>query len=346
MRLVALSLYGTLSLSTLLTAQTSRIERPRLVENRTRELGVEWLARHQDHDGRWSAARFMLHDPAIDRCSGAGDSRHDLRVTAFAVLAMLANGSTLRSGAKKEAIRRGVTWIKGRQQKNGLLRCVDRKPPLVDHMIATLALLDAYRLSDYRALKRCAQSSVDFIEAARNPDGGWALTSGSDKSHAISTVWALWTLRWAQTSGVGINSELLSKSENWLEKHRDEITGRSAALVLMARFASGHEATSGSALQAHAERIVKSLPQNSRSADIHDYFFGTVALFWLGGRHWKEWKRGLATALAKRQCKKGSAAGSWDPSPSWQPRGGRVEATALSVLCLSLHDRYTAILRK
>lgn len=90
----------------------------------------------QDADGHW----------------GGGEAGTDLRVTAWMLLAALADGSTLRSGPERENLKRGMRWL--RRQQDGAGRFALRSDPewLLDHAMATLAMAEAMQRSRQRSL--------------------------------------------------------------------------------------------------------------------------------------------------------------------------------------------------
>ena len=62
------------------------------------DLGLKWLADHQDVDGHgmWDCDGYMKHDPADDQCDGPGKALYDPGVTGLALLAFLGAGHTDR----------------------------------------------------------------------------------------------------------------------------------------------------------------------------------------------------------------------------------------------------------
>src|SRR5690606_16942711 len=104
-----------------------------------------WLVRAQAGDGRF---------PALWRPADAGPdevpaSEHDLRTTAFAALAMLGDGSTMRSGPYRPQVKRAVFWLIGRRDERGRLGFAVGPDWILDHAVATAALCEAASLSEY-----------------------------------------------------------------------------------------------------------------------------------------------------------------------------------------------------
>ncbi len=78
--------------------------------------------------------------------------------------------------------------------------------------------------------------------------------------------------------------------------------------------------------------------------DPYYWWFGTLAMYQTGGRHWKIWRRGL-NGIVEAQRRDGNFAGSWDPVGVWDMDGGRVYSTAMHALTLEV-DRRTARLKR
>ena len=68
-------------------------------------------------------------------------------------------------------------------------------------------------------------------------------------------------------------------------------------------------------------------------------------MFQLGGDHWKVWSEALDRALLPAQRREGCEAGSWDPVGVWGSEGGRIFATAMSILILETEYRYKRMLK-
>ncbi len=67
------------------------------------------------------------------------------------------------------------------------------------------------------------------------------------------------------------------------------------------------------------------------------WYLGTLVLYQIGGKHWRNWADNLIDATLPRQISSGKPArlqGSWDPLGPWAPDGGRVYSTALHIQML------------
>ena len=87
--------------------------------------GHQWLAAHQDEDGKWDCDGFMKHDSADSEiCDGPGNAVHDVGVTGLALLAFLGDGSTMRAGRSPRMTSRplSVSTTSGRSSPTKLTK--------------------------------------------------------------------------------------------------------------------------------------------------------------------------------------------------------------------------------
>ena len=76
------------------------------------------------------------------------------------------------------------------------------------------------------------------------------------------------------------------------------------------------------------------------------WYWGSLAMFQVGGKYWRAWNKEMKGAIVKNQHPKGSGArtGSWDPIGIWgRAYGGRVFSTALMTMSLEVYYRYDRV---
>ena len=105
-------------------------------------------------------------------------------------------------------------------------------------------------------------------------------------------------------------------------------------------------------MKAAADLILSKKPvwdEKGGSIDCYYWYYGTYALFQMGGRHWEDWKKALDSAVVKTQERdknKKNLYGSWSPiNDVWGEDGGRVYTTAILTLTLEAFYRYTKLIR-
>jgi hypothetical protein len=97
-----------------------------------------------------------------------------------------------------------------------------------------------------------------------------------------------------------------------------------------------------------ADLCAKAPPAWDEAAGTIDYYYwyyGTLAMFQVGGDHWKRWNGAMKEAIVAHQRldRQDCRYGSWDPVDPWSPDGGRVYATALNALCLEVYYRHVRV---
>ena len=342
------------------------------------ELGLKWLADHQDDDGRWDSDQFMKHDPDGDKSDGPGHAQHDVGVTALATLAFLGAGYTDR-GAKAQNryaknVRMALRFLMTRQDEQGCFGTRATQQYMYNHTAATLAMCEAYWITRNPRYKRPAEQGLAFLAKARNPRGGWRYGVRPGESDTSVTTWAVLALKSGKFAGLEVDPDAFAGARAWLDRMTDKKTGAvsynrkgggvarldrhakafprekseamTAAGVLM-RIFLGEDPRSSKIIRMGAALCVEKPPkwQKDGSIDMVYWYFGTLAMFQVGGKHWREWNNAMKEAVLKHQHGKrtGSRLGSWDPEGPWGEVGGRVYATAMMTMSLEVYYRYARV---
>jgi len=340
------------------------------------ELGLEWLKNHQDEDGKWDTDGFMKHDKEGEPCDGPGNGVHDVGVTGLALLAFLGDGSTMRQGAYKENIKRGVMWLREQQNPDtGLYGTNASHDFIYSHAIAAYAMIEAYGLSQYSTLKKNAQLGLNYLESHRNPYAVWRYQPRDNDNDTSVTGWGVMAYESGKYFGLQVNDAALKLCATWFDQVTDS-TGRAGyskigepssrhpgdhgtrfpvekgeamtAVGLFCRFFMGQDPKETPVMNAAADLILSKPPiwdPKAGTIDHYYWYYATYALFQMGGRHWQEWSKKLTEAVVKPQRMDGNFKGSWDPLCAWGEDGGRVYSTATLVLTLEAYYRYTKLVR-
>ncbi|QDV06019.1 hypothetical protein Poly30_15230 [Planctomycetes bacterium Poly30] len=339
------------------------------------DKGLAWLARHQDVDGRWNADDFMLHDPESDRTTGAGDPNHDVGLTGFALLAFLGDGHTLKRGKYRDTVTRGAKFLSQSQDREtGLIGHAIGHGYIYDHILATLALCEIVRLDRSVHLRQRAQKASHYLSRHRQPYGVWGYQPPpfGDTDTSV-TGWALFAMKAAQDCGLEVDHEAFTATLLWFDEMTEEATGRVGytergsrssrvlgvndqfapergealtAVGLLGRFFLGQTPDDSPIMTKQADLLLRTPPRWNPEAgdcDMYYWYYGSYAMFQMGGRHWKEWNRAMKSAVIDSQRADGSSMGSWDPAGPWGPQGGRVYSTAAMVLCMEVYYRYARL---
>lgn len=337
--------------------------------------GLEWLKNHQDDDGKWDADEFMKHDPPNDQCEHPGAATQDVGLTGFALLAFLGDGNTTTEGPYKKVVAAGINWLRQQQDPDtGLFGEAASHDFIYGHAIATLAMCEAYYFSKSPLIKRNAQSAVNYIARARNPYGAWRydVPPIGDNDTSV-TGWMVFALASAQEAGLKVDPAALEGALAWIDDVSDPATGRCGydsfgsqssrtpaneeyprekgeamtAVALLCRFFLKQDPGEHDIMEKHAELLKRTPPEwdpEGLGCDMYYWYYGTYAMFQMGGTYWKNWNQAMKKAVVDSQRKDGASKGSWDAIGPWGYSGGRVYSTACMVLCLEVYFRYAKVI--
>ncbi len=199
--------------------------------------GLQWLARHQEPDGRWSCGRFDANCAAA-ACSGGGSHKQDAGVTGLALLAFLGAAyvptsrysfeDPLRKGRRirfADTVRNGLRWLRDQQDAEGSFARQEGEF-MYDHAIPALAMTEAAWLVTGTPLyKAPAQRGIDFLVQAQNPGAGWRYSVRPHVSDTSVTGWAVMALKSAELSGLKFDQRAVYDGvRRWL-KHVTSVQG-------------------------------------------------------------------------------------------------------------------------
>lgn len=322
------------------------------------ELGLEWLARHQEPDGSWKLdyhARCDREHP----CPAEPCSIADPAATGLALLPMLSAGHThAEPGRYRDTIQRGLSWLIAHQGKDGSIGFNARgTTAMYAHAIATIALCEAYGLTKDRRLRAPAQRAVRFIALAQDPiGGGWRYNPRQSGDTSVFG-WQLMALRSGKLAGLSVAGTTVQKASHYLDvaaalpdgsaygyRPRAIASPVMTAEALLCRQYLGWKPNRPS-LVSGIESVFANLEQDSER-NIYYWYYATQLLHNAGGPAWERWNgRMRDTLVATQVAEAGCRRGSWDPTgPSpdrWATSsGGRLYLTALSILSLEVYYRY------
>jgi hypothetical protein len=343
--------------------------------------GLEWLRWHQSASGAWEAEGFTSNCGRIGAtvCTDVGEQSNDVGMTGLALLAFLGDGNTTREGPYKENVARGIKWLKEHQEDTGLFGGRIGHAFMYNHAIASLAMCEAYYFSQSPLIKGSAQRSVEVIMQARNPYGAWRYSDRPDGDNDTSvTGWMVFALKSAEEAKLKVDKESFVGALNWIEEMTDPSTARvgydsagsassrvarvnenfnqhrgeaMTAVGLLCRVFLGQDPRSTPILARHADLLASKLPvwsadpSKEAGTDFYYWYYGSYAMYQMGGGHWAKWVKAMEAAVVKSQRKDGDEKGSWDAKVDpWGHAGGRVYSTALGVLCLEVYYRYARVL--
>ena len=337
------------------------------------ERALDWLARHQDSDGRWNAGTnkaaegvagagdrsFTLHCPPGETCAGeCYYSEADTGLTGLSLLAFLGAGYTHVDGKYARNVETGLRSLIAAQRPDGDLMGAAHGYPvgMYCHAMASLALCEAYALTGDARLRGPVEKAVSFVLRSRSADGlAWRYTPG-DASRSDTSVlgWMILLLKSAKVVGIDIPPDVPAGAAKYLGKvaqgradglasyRPDEPpkpTMTAEAWVCRQFLGVGGP---GPASEEAARYLLANGPDKGEY-NLYYWYYGTLAMYQQGGASWNRWNAGVRDRLVGGQEASGHRAGSWDPEDcrdKYDSKGGRIYCTAIATLTLEVYYRY------
>jgi len=316
---------------------------------------LNWIARHQSNDGKWSLAQYTA-GCKDDTCTGAGKVTSDTAATAMALLPFLAAGQTHKAkGPYQKTIDSGLRWMIGVQKSDGSL--VSGSGNMYSHGLAAICLCEAFGLTKDPAVGHAAQAAIKFIESAQNSeDGGWRYTPGQPGDTSV-VGWQIMAMKSAIMSGLLVEGKTMDGAHKFL-KLASAKSKNGGGFAYTPDAAPNISMTSVGLLCSQymgvkrndppmvegLSMLMRAMPTKTSSRNLYYWYYGTQVMHNLPGPEWDAWNRNMRRILIETQVKEGCATGSWDPlkpvPDSHGDTGGRLMITSLSTLTLEVYYRY------
>jgi hypothetical protein len=312
------------------------------------ELGLAWLARHQNPDGSWSFQHGSDDPGMLDSPNGA---------TGLALLAFLGAGHTPKEGAYRSHVRAGLKYLVDHMEvssRGGWMRATGI-PTMYVQAICAIALCEACSMTREPSLRRPAQQAIDFIVNAQDSEsGGWRYRIPQAGDLSVSG-WQLMALQSARIAELSVPPRVISRATRFLRSveadggaaygytSSDTVRPTMTAVGLLCRMYLGRERAHKGMMRG-MRRLSEWGPNPD---DMYYNYYGTQVLHHWGDRGWERWNAVMRDFLVNRQSQEGDAAGSWAPDFSHGVQmGGRLYTTCLSIMTLEVYYRYLSLYRQ
>ncbi|MDM4016317.1 prenyltransferase/squalene oxidase repeat-containing protein [Roseiconus lacunae] len=333
------------------------------------ERGLAYLASIQNDDGSWS---LQGHGEAVLL-------RSDTAATGLCLLAFQGAGYTHTQHQYASTVSSGLKFLLDNQRSSGNLYrsenpTSDRNVMFYSHGIASLALCEAYGMTQDRELRQGAQDALNYIiETQHRQRGGWRYSPQVSSDTSV-TGWMMMALKSGELSGLIVPQETYDGIDHWLSLARDSSdrldryrynpfapdtpeqrhgrmpTPTMTAVGMLMRMYNGWS-REVPAMQSAADYLLTHPPRLGErrrpERDGYYWYYATQFMFHMGGDYWDRWNQFLNPLLLETQIKVGPEAGSWDPElpvrDRWAVHAGRVYVTTMNLLNLEVYYRHLPI---
>ena len=315
--------------------------------------GLAWLARVQQPEGSWTL-KGGSGTPSPDAPSDPEPPADPTLATALAVLPFLGEGISHQRAPNepteyqnyKTVVEKGLVFLcmnqmRDRSKADGFL-----KGGMEGHSLATIAIAEDYALSRDDRLKLHIRQAVKFLGAMQNQDGSWGREPGG-QGDLVTTCWAVQALRAVQAAGLGTSMRPLKKAQQFVEAcaagpadatmSQYRLSGSQPVTPLATAAGLAAQLELGKAADDPDVRSGGAFLLKNTSGPMPYAFLATEALRAVGGEEFDVWNHSVRENLVRRQRQSGDLDGSWDPDGE---DGGRMEATALSLVTLQVYYRH------
>jgi hypothetical protein len=304
--------------------------------------GLEWLAKHQARNGRWTA----------------NNGHYPVAMTSLAGVAFLAEGSTATQGKYAATIRGTVDFLLDNARPNGLIG-----DPLRDdrytygHGFAMLFLsqvLGEEEDADRRAqLVNVLTKAVTFCGRAQTEPGGWGYISAKDGQgfdEGSTTITQVQGLRGCRNAGIPVPKEIIDKAIKYIQScttpdggvqynskgggPRPAITAAAIACLFNA---GDYDSRYVPKLQDYCRKNLDNISNQGFGHWHYAHYYYAQVRYREGGKSWEEYRDKVYDRLVKEI----SPEGCWN-----QGYVGPVFTTAVNLTILQLENAFLPIYQR
>lgn len=311
------------------------------------ERGLEYLARVQFADGRW---RFDNLEGVAASFPRPTSLRSDAAATGLVLLAFLGAGHDHFGGRYQFVVEDSIDFLVRIQHREGAFSEPgdDRACEITSfysHGIATLALCEAFGMTGDAEVRAPAQSALNHLAMRLESELRWSDGQSIRQNDWSVIGWQLATLRSGRLAGLNVDADALARISASLAALEVDAASSDAMQTAIALAVELHlgSASAASPSRTSADELLAHSGESEPRRDTYFWYYGSQAMYYLGGDDWQAWSRELYPRLIESQVAAGTTAGSWQPpvaTESARPDAAtRLYVTAMNLLSLETQQR-------
>lgn len=318
---------------------------------------LKWLADHQAADGGWSFDHNQ--QKCNGRCKDCGTAVNArTAATALGVLPFLGAGQTHKTGQYKLQVHAALRWLIANEKvtKDGgdLRGNGGGNTGMYAHGLASIALCEAYAMTQDRDLVVPAQAAIGFIVNAQDPiGGGWRYSPRTPGDTSV-VGWQLMALKSGHMGYLQVPMNCIKGAEKFLDTVQGDEgatygyteSGKGSlamtAVGLLCRMYTGWKREEPALIKG-VERLAKAGPSKD---NMYFNYYATQVLHQFEGDLWEKWNEKMRDQLIETQVKEGHETGSWHFAGGHSEPGGRLYNTSLSCMTLEVYYRHLPLYKK
>ena len=290
--------------------------------------GLKFLSRQQNPDGSWG-------------------KKYPEATTALTLMAFMLKGHFPEKGPYGQPLDKGVAFLLDRAKQGGGYMGVN----MYEHGLATLALSEAWGMSDRKEIRDTLKRAVDVILRAQSPTGGWRYQPRPEDADISVTVMQIVALSSAKEAGIHVPAQTIEKALKYVKSLQVKSDGgfgyTNASQPEFARSAAGVMA-----LEMCGERdsravlmgleYLKRLPDSKFKETkfyLYGHYYAIQAMYQAGESYYQEWYSHIRDPLLAKQREDGSWSGGGE-------EGDPCYATSMSILILGVPYRFLPIYQR
>jgi hypothetical protein len=226
---------------------------------------------------------------------------------------------------------------------------------MYSHGLASIALCEAYAMTNDRKLLAPAQAALNFIVFAQDPIGGGWRYQPQQPGDTSVVGWQLMALKSGHMAYLRVPPQTVMMANRFLDSVQAEGGAKygysfpagqpsTTAVGLLCRMYLGWK-KDNAALQRGVEFLGSVGPDRT---DMYYNYYATQVMRHWGDEPWEKWNSVLRDQLTNSQAKEGHKRGSWDVIGGGHAndRGGRLYFTSMATMILEVYYRHMPIYGK